>query len=149
MARCRQCLATVEPIEGHCPVCGLDPGTKYTALSKPQRKVRLHARGIRAVAMFHLAAAGMGIVLAGCLSPVPMVVFGLINAGLAFGLARYSLLAYRGATVYYFMVGMVNVISIQRGAIHLGGILLALIALYLIGNGTSKAIFERNLSETP
>ncbi len=35
---------------------------------------------------------------------------------------------------------MVNVVSI-----NLGGIALALAALYLVGNGTAKAIFERRL----
>ena len=42
---------------------------------------------------------------------------------------------------------MVNVISIQHGVVYLGGIVLALVAIYLVGNGTSKAIFERRLPE--
>ena len=63
-----------------------------------------------------------------------------INAALAFGLARYSYWACKAATVYYFLIGMVNVVSI-----NLGGIALVLAALYLVGNGTAKAIFERRL----
>ena len=57
---------------------------------------------------------------------------------LAFGLSRYAFWAYRVATVYYFLLGIVNVVSVQ-----LPGILLVLILLYCVGNGTAKAIFER------
>ena len=90
----------------------------------------------------------MGLILATQFpSPIPMIVLAIINLLLGIGLARYSLLAYKGATVYYFLIGMVNVISIQAGPIHLAGIALALIALYLVGNGTSKAMFERRLPE--
>jgi hypothetical protein len=79
--------------------------------------------------------------------PVPAAIAALavINIFLAYGLIHYSFVAYKAATVYYFLIGMVNVISIQKGAEHLGGIVLVLIALYLVGNGTAKAIFERRL----
>ena len=78
---------------------------------------------------------------------VPLLILALINASIAFGLSRYSLWAYKGAVIYYFLIGMVNVISIQHGEIHALGILMALVALYLVGNGTAKAIFERRLPE--
>lgn len=148
MKRCRQCLTKEQAENGRCPVCGIDPEANFAALSLKEKKVRRHARSIRAVAVFHLIAAGMGIILMYCFpAPVPMAIVVLINALLAFGLARYSLFAYKAATVYYFLIGMVNVISIQRGAVHLGGIALALLGLYLVGNGTAKAIFERRLPE--
>ena len=145
MQQCRHCLAKMEPRNGRCPVCGIDPNARPASLSPREKTVRRHARGIRMVAMFHLVAAGTGIVLINRLAPLPMVLFALVNVVIAFGLARYAFLAYKAAVVYYFLIGMVNVISIQHGPVHLGGIILSLIALYLVGNGTAKAIFERNL----
>ena len=65
-----------------------------------------------------------------------------INLILAFGLSRYAFWAYRLATVYYFLIGIVNIISVQ-----LPGILLLLTLLYLVGNGTAKAIFERRAAD--
>ena len=148
MTRCKHCLSKAEARDGRCSVCGIELHKGLADLSPQEKKVRFHARGIRAVAVFHLIAAGMGIILMWCFpAPLPMAMIALINCILAFGLSRYSLLAYKAATVYYFLIGMVNVISIQRGAVHLAGILLMLVALYLVGNGTSKAIFERTLPE--
>jgi hypothetical protein len=101
------------------------------------------------VAMFHLVFAAIAILMMPEFPvPVAVVVLAVVNIFLAYGLVRYSLLAYKAATIYYFLIGMMNVISIQRGAVHLGGIALVLIALYLVGNGTSKAIFERRLPES-
>ena len=100
------------------------------------------------VAIFHLIVAAMAILIMPELPyPAGIAVLAVVNCFLAYGLVRYSLLAYKAATVYYFLIGMVNVISIQHGAVHLAGIALVLIALYLIGNGISKAIFERRLPE--
>jgi hypothetical protein len=100
--------------------------------------------------MGHLIGAGAGlIVMPWFPSPLPVAILAGINILIAFGLARYSLLAYKCATAYYFLIGMVNVISIQHGAVHLGGIGLALVALYLVGNKSAQAIFERRLPETP
>jgi hypothetical protein len=62
-------------------------------------------------------------------------------------LGRFGFGAYKAATIYYFFIGMVNVISIQQGIENLAGILLALIGLYLVGNKTSKAIFDRRANE--
>lgn len=148
MTRCKQCLTKAEPRDGLCPVCGIVQDKAGVELTPAEKKVRRHARGIRLVAMFHLVAAGT---LAGMLPcngyPAPMFILIAINLLLAFGLDRYSLLAYKAATVCYFLYGMVNVISIQRGAVHLGGIALMFLFLYLVGNGTSKAVFERGLPE--
>ena len=54
MIKCRQCLTKAEPRDGKCPVCGMDPEKKRRNLSPAEKKVRFHARGIRAVAMAHL-----------------------------------------------------------------------------------------------
>jgi hypothetical protein len=148
MNRCRHCLSKAELRNELCSVCGIDPLKKSDELSTEEKKVRLHARGILLVAVCHFIGAGCGLILVSQFpSPAPMLILAGINLALGLGLARYSLLAYKGATVYYFLIGIVNVISIQAGLIHLAGIALALIGLYLIGNGTSKAIFERRLPE--
>ena len=56
------------------------------------------------------------------------------------GLACYAFWAYRMAVIFYFLIGMVNIVSI-----NLPGILLILILLYAAGNGTVKALFERRM----
>ena len=148
MTRCKHCLSKAEPRNGLCPVCGIDPGKIAADLSPVEKKVRFHARAILVLAIFHLFIAVMVLVMIPFFpAPGALVVLSIISIALALGLTRYSLWAYKGATIYYFLIGMVNVISIQHGSIHLGGILLALIALYLVGNGTAKAIFERRLPD--
>ncbi|VGO16845.1 hypothetical protein PDESU_05437 [Pontiella desulfatans] len=148
MTRCKHCQTKAEPLKGLCPVCGIVQDKPFGNLSPAEKRIRFHAHGIRLVAMFHLIGAGAGLVMLPYYpTPAALAVLALINILLAFGLSNYSLIAYKGATVYYFLIGMVNVISVQQGVEHLGGIALALIALYLIGNGTSKAIFERRLPE--
>lgn len=147
MKRCKSCLTKAEPRNGCCPVCGIEPDKKRGLLTPAEKKVRFHARSIRLLAMLHLIGAAVGIrMMPEFPTPAALAILALINAALALGLARFSLLAYRAATTYYFLIGMVNVISIQHGAEHLGGIALALIALYLVGNSTSKSIFDRNVS---
>lgn len=148
MTRCKSCHAKAEPRNGLCPVCGIEQEKSKAALSPVEKKVRVHARGILLVAIFHLLGAAMILwKMPEFPAPAAVAVLVVINLGLAYGLARYSLIAYRAATVYYFLIGMVNVISIQQGIENLAGVALALIALYLVGNGTSKAIFERRLPE--
>ncbi|VGO22355.1 hypothetical protein [Pontiella sulfatireligans] len=146
--RCKHCLMKAEPRNGNCPACGIVPNKPKGDLSPGERRVRLHARGIRLMAMFHLVGAGAGLIMIPFFpAPLAMAVLAVVNLLLAFGLARYALPAYKAATVYYFLIGMVNVISIQHGAIHLGGIAMALLGLYLVGNSTAKAVFERRLPE--
>lgn len=150
MKRCRHCLTKAEPRNGLCPVCGIVPDKRGGELSSDEKTIRFHAFGIRLAAMCHLIGAGAGLIMMPWFpSPLPMAILAGVNILIAFVLARYSLLAYKCATAYYFLIGMVNVISIQHGAVHLGGIGLALLALYLVGNKTSKAIFERRLPELP
>jgi hypothetical protein len=148
MMRCNSCLTKAEPRNGLCPVCGIGQEKKVGNLSPDEKKVRFHARGIRTVAILHLIGGGMSILMMPEFPlPAAIAVLAVVNVALAYGLVRYSFIAYKAATVYYFLIGMVNVISIQHGTVHLGGIALALIALYLVGNGTSKAIFERRLPD--
>jgi len=149
MKQCRSCLARAESIADICPVCGIDQHKLRKDLTVREKRIRGAARGIRIVAMFHLIIAAIALLMMPEF-PAPVVVAALavLNCVLAYGLVRYSLLAYKAATVYYFLIGMVNVISIQRGAVHLGGIAFALIALYLVGNRNAKAIFERRLPES-
>lgn len=150
MALCRQCLTKAEPRNGLCPTCGIVQDKKRGELSSDERKVRFHARTIRIIAMLHLIGAAMGIMmLPEFPAPAAISVLAAINLALAYGLVRYSFVAYKAATVYYFLIGMVNIVSIQHGGIHLGGIAFALIALYIVGNGTARAIFERRLPERP
>jgi len=145
MKRCKSCLTTAEARNGCCPVCGIEQDKKRGALTPAEKKVRFHARSIRLLAILHLIGAAVGIMMMSEFpAPAAIAILAMVNISLAFGLARFSLLAYKAATTYYFLIGMVNVISIQHGAEHLGGIALALIALYLVGNSTSKSIFERN-----
>jgi hypothetical protein len=148
MTCCKHCRAIAPLRKDRCSVCGVLADTKPGDLSPDEKRVRFHARAIRLVAMVHLIGAGAALLLMSCFpAKLPLLILALINASIAVGLSRYSLWAYKGATVYYFLIGMVNVISIQHGGIHVFGILVALIALYLIGNGTAKAIFERRLPD--
>ncbi|QBG48443.1 hypothetical protein EGM51_13945 [Verrucomicrobia bacterium S94] len=149
MTRCKHCKTKTDLIDNRCPCCGIEAGKNPADLTKAEKRVLFHALGIRAAAIAHVFAAGVILFqIPHFPSPAVIAVLVIINAGLAYGLLRFSLAAYRAAVVYYFMFGMVNVVSIQRGPEHLGGLLLCLLALYLIGNRTSKAIFERQLPET-
>jgi hypothetical protein len=142
MKHCRQCLASEEQSGGLCPVCGIRQDKPRGDLSPDEKKVRRHARAIRIVAMLHLVGVGLGALIP-FYYPVPIVavaVLIIINLIMAVGLSRYAFWAYKMATVYYFLVGMVNVISVD-----IQGVLMILILLYAIGNGTAKAIFERRL----
>jgi hypothetical protein len=148
MKQCKSCLTRAEATADICPVCGIDQDKARRDLTKKEKRIRRSARGIRFVAMFHLILAAIAVMMMPEFpAPAAIAVLAVINGLLAYGLVRYSLLAYKAATVYYFLIGMVNVISIQRGAVHMGAVVLVLTALYLVGNGTSKAIFDRRFPE--
>ena len=148
MTRCRHCLTKAVPQNEPCPVCGLVPDNRFRLLTHKEKRVWFHARGIRIVALCHLTAAAMGILMMPEFAVPPAIaMFAVINLLLACGLIRFSLLAYKLATAYYFLIGMVMVISIQQGVGPLIGIGLSLAALYLVGNRTAKAIFERRVPE--
>jgi hypothetical protein len=140
MKRCKSCLTKSEAENGLCPICGIQQDKKKRALSPDEKKVRYHARAIRGVAMLHLIGIGAGVISQYYfpIAAVAMLILIAINLTLAIGLSRYAFWAYRLATVYYFLIGMVNIISV-----NLPGILMILLLLYFIGNGTAKAIFER------
>lgn len=140
MSRCKHCLADEEPKDGHCSVCGIELDKRKSDLTPDEKKTRYFARAIRVVAMLHLVGVGAGLIARFC-SPFPIVatlVLAVINLTLAIGLSRYAFWAYKMATVYYFLIGMVYIVSV-----NLPGILLILILLYVVGNGTAKAVFER------
>lgn len=140
MTRCKHCLTKVYPNDVLCRVCGIAPDKKKADLAPNEKNVRYHARAIRGVAILHLIGVGAGLIGHFCY-PFPLtvtLVLAVINLTLAIGLSRYSFWAYRMATVYYFLIGMVYIVSV-----NLPGILLILILLYFVGNGTAKTIFER------
>ncbi len=144
MTRCKHCKAKVELINNHCPYCGIEDGKTSANLTKVEKKTRFHAHGIRMVALAHIFTAAIILFqMPEFPNPAVIAVLVVINFALAYGLMKFSFIAYRAAVVYYFMIGMVHVVSIQRGPEHLGGLLLCLLGLYLIGNRNSKAIFER------
>lgn len=143
MNRCRHCLTKAEPKSGHCPVCGIQRDKRKRELLPDEKLVRNRARALRGVAMLHLIGVGVGLIVP-FYYPVPIfaaLTLAVINLTLAIGLSRYAFWAYRMATVYYFLIGMVNIVSV-----NLPGILMILILLYFVGNGTAKAIFERRYS---
>ena len=142
MIRCRHCLANEAPIDGLCPVCGIRRDKTKGDLSPDEKKTRYHARAIRIVAMLHLIGVGLGILIP-FYYPVPNAAVAIliaINLIMSAGLSRYAYWAYKMATVYYFLIGMVSVISVD-----IPGVLIILLLLYAVGNGTAKAIFERRL----
>lgn len=144
MTRCKHCKAKAQLIHNRCPYCGIEDGKQSRDLTKEEKKARFYAHGIRIVALVHIFAAAIILFqMPEFPSPAVVAVLVIVNFALAYGLMRFSFIAYRAAVVYYFMFGMVNVVSIQRGPQHLAGLMICLLALYLIGNGTSKAIFER------
>jgi len=93
--------------------------------------------------MLHLLLAGILIMAMPELEKRGAVaVIAIINLILAIGLIRFDYRAYKLAAVCYFGYGMVNVITVQLMQIPL-----VLLLLYVIGNKTAKAIFERRLPE--
>lgn len=150
MNRCRSCLTKAAPENGTCPICGIQQDKKKSALSPDEKNVRHFARCILGVSVLHLA----GLVLClyvllvynpeaaatGGFTFSPAIVMGLsiLNLILAYGLSRYAYWAYRVAVAYYFLLGIVNIVSVQ-----LLGVLIVLILLYFIGNSTARSIFER------
>ncbi len=150
MTRCNSCFTKTSAKHSYCPVCGIVPNKKKADLSPAEKKVRYAARCILGVSVLHLiglvlcfyilfvvnpaARAGGKLVF----SPPIISTLAAFNLILAIGLSRYAFWAYKMATAYYFLLGIVNVISVQ-----IPGILLVLILLYFVGNRTAKAIFER------
>ena len=144
MTRCKQCLTKAEPINGNCPACGIDPEKTRAELTGAEKKVRRHARTVRFLAMFHLVfAASFLMMLPHAPMVVPVILQALVNIVLAFGLSNFSLITKKAAVVYYFLIGMVSVVSVQHGSQYVGGIILCLAAIYIVGNPTARAIFER------
>jgi len=133
-----------------CPVSKIDLDKPFRERTPRERRIRFHYHSIRIVALIHLLIAiGIPIYMQGYLPPLALIMFVIINLSIAILLNRFSLLGYRIAVIYYFLFGMVSTLTIQRGSgEQLIGIILALLALYLIGNQTSKSLFDRSVDET-
>lgn len=133
-----------------CPVSKIDLDKPFRERTPRERRIRFHFHSIRIVALIHLLIAiGIPIYMQGYLPPLALIMFVIINLSIAILLNRFSLLGYRIAVIYYFLFGMVSTLTIQRGSgEQLIGIILALLALYLIGNQTSKSLFDRSVDET-
>ena len=133
--------------ERFCPICRIDLSKPAGAWTKRERRIRFHFHAVRVVASIHLLIAmGIPIYMSGYLPLLAISLFVIINILIAILLHRFSLLGYRLAVTYYFLFGMVSTLTIQRGSgEQLLGIMLALIALYLIGNQTAKALFTRSV----
>jgi len=152
MKRCKSCLTKSEAENGLCPVCGIQPDKKKSGLSPDEKKVRHFARCILGVAGLHVVGLGLCLYVLFVLNPKAatengfvfppalLSILSFLNLVLAYGLSRYAFWAYRVATAYYFLLGITNIISVQ-----IPGVLLMLILLYFVGNGTAKAIFERRI----
>ena len=133
-----------------CPVSKIDLDKPFRERTPRERRIRFHFHSIRIVALIHLLISiGIPIYMQGHLPPLALIMFVIINLSIAILLNRFSLLGYRIAVIYYFLFGMVSTLTIQRGSgEQLIGIILALLALYLIGNQTSKSLFDRSVDET-
>ena len=131
--------------EGRCPIPQIEFNKPFRALSKRERQVRFHFQSIRIVAFIHLLIA-IGIPFNKAIVKEAQILLIIINLLIALLLSRFTLLGYRMAVVYYFLFGMVSTLTIQRGSgEQFIGIILALLALYLIGNQTSKSMFDRSI----
>ncbi len=148
--RCRQCWIQAEPHNGLCPVCRIGQTKLGNDLTRIERWVRLHVRAVRCVALMHMAFAMALLVwlLPQSKTPSLMIFLVLINGLIAWKLSVYSLFGYRMVVAYHFITGMVNIVSIQRGAEHFLGIILSLFTLYLVGNATARGFFERALPDS-
>ena len=133
--------------KGLCPISRIDLDKPFKERTPRERRVRFHFYSIRLVAFIHLLIAiGIPLYMQGYLPTLALVMFVIINLFISLLLNRFSLLGYRIAVVYYFVFGMVSTLTIQRGnGEQLIGIILALLSLYLIGNQTSKSMFDRSI----
>ncbi len=139
MKQCKSCLAKTNAVADICPVCGIDQHKARKDLTQREKGVRRAARNIRFVAMLHLIGAGI------CIMVLPeiehrfaLATFAIINFILAIGLIRYDRRAYKLAVVCYFALGIVNVITMNLMALPV-----VLLLIYVVGNKTAKAIFDR------
>jgi hypothetical protein len=125
----------------------MELGKPFGTRTKREQRIRFHFHAVRVVAFIHLLIAiGIPIYMSGYLPIFAIGLFVIINLMIAILLHRFSLWGYRIAVTYYFLFGMVSTLTIQRGSgEQLIGIMLALIALYLIGNQTAKALFTRSI----
>ncbi len=150
MIRCKYSHQKIEPINNRCPICTIEIGKELKDFTQRERQIRSKIIGVYITAYTHLFIA---IILPFLLItkaqwvPIGAIGFGILHLVIWFLLSRFSLIGYRIAVGYYFMYGMVSVVTIQRS--HFGeqgiGIILCFAGLYLIGNRISKGLFQRSL----
>ena len=133
--------------KGRCPISKINLDKKFSERTQKERRIRFHFHAVRFIALIHLLIAiGIPIYMQGYLPMLALIMFVIINLSIAYLIHGFSLLGYRIAVVYYFLFGMVSTLTIQRGnGEQLIGIILALLALYLIGNQISKSMFDRSI----
>ena len=133
--------------KGRCPISKINLDKKFSERTQKERRIRFHFHAVRFVALIHLLIAiGIPIYMQSYLPMLALIMFVIINLSIAYLIHGFSLLGYRIAVVYYFLFGMVSTLTIQRGnGEQLIGIILALLALYLIGNQISKSMFDRSI----
>lgn len=143
MKRCRSCRTQTDAPAGICPVCGIDQAKAPGDLTPEEKRIRRAAHNIRFLAMLHLILSGVLVMrLPESEQRFGLVVIAAISLVLSLGLIRYDFRAYKLAVVCYFGFGIVQIISV-----NLVWLPLALILIYIVGNKTAKAIFERRLPE--
>ena len=148
--RCNFCHQRVELINGHCPVCSLKPFKVVKDFSKDEKNIRTKLIGIFFIAYLHLFIALVPTSLLYFIEVWPKnlaISLGVLNIFIWFLLTKLSLLGYRIAIAFYFCFGMVSVVTIQRSNYgeNAIGIIICLLAIYLLANQTSRSIFERSL----
>ena len=143
MKQCKSCLTKAKSTDGLCPICGIEQEKVLAELSPPQKCIRRAARHIRLVAILHVLGGIIGIMMLPEFAEWWLITALIaISSILAVGLIRFSFWAYRGAIVIYFVLGMVNIVTV-----NVVGIAVMLLLLYLVGNGAAKAVFERRARE--
>ncbi len=143
MNRCKSCRTRAEAVADICPVCGIDQDKDRKELTPREKQVRRAALNIHFAAMLHLIGAGIfTMALPDFEHRFALALIVIINFIIGIGLLRYDYRAYKIAVIFYFGIGMVNIIAVNLLALPL-----VLLLLYVVGNKTAKAIFERRFPD--
>ena len=132
--------------KGRCPISKINLDKKFSERTCKERRIRFHFHAVRFVALIHLLIAiGIPIYMQGYLPMLALIMFVIINLSIAYLIHGFSLPVTELQLCTTFF-GMVSTLTIQRGnGEQLIGIILALLALYLIGNQISKSMFDRSI----
>lgn len=148
--KCKYCYQKIEAVNNRCSICTIEINKNIKNLSAKERQILYKARGIHLIAFTHLLIALLLPFLffkAEDFNITESIIISAINIIIWRLLSRFSLIGYRIAIGYYFVYGMVSVVTIQKS--HFGeqgiGILLCFLGMYGIGNNISKGLFTRSL----